>query len=66
MGKQTIPRAIAELPEGSLQRSDAAELYADTPKRVIFDALWAVVSHKEGKNPYDVTVELTEMLRWQR
>ena len=68
MGKQSTPHAIADLPEGSLQRNDAAELYADTPKRLLFDALWAMVAalpDEDGKkrNPYDITVELTTILR---
>lgn len=68
MGKQSTPRVIAELPDGSLQRNDAAELYADTPKRLLFDALWAMVAalpDEDGKkrNAYDITVELTTILR---
>ena len=71
MGRQSTPRAIAELAEGSLQRSDAEELYADTPKRVLFDALWGIVSVDgaqpgQKRNPYDITVALTELLRFQR
>lgn len=71
MGRQSTPRAIAELAEGSLTRSDAEELYAETPKRVLFDALWGSVSvdgAEPGKKtkPYDIIVALTELLRWQR
>lgn len=63
MGKQTTPRAIAELPDGSLARRDAVELYAETPKRVLFDALYRVLSDQGNGNAYDTNVEMSALIR---
>ena len=40
MGKQTQPKTISGITTHGLTRRDAIELYAETPKWKLFDALW--------------------------
>ena len=49
MGKQILPRAIVRICSKSssttkLARQDGEELYAEYPKRAIFDALWELTA----------------------
>ena len=69
MGKQSTPATIRALENGSpLVWRDACELYADTPKRLLFDALWdllATTPDEDGKkrNAYDIAVEMSRRVR---
>lgn len=44
MGKQTEPKTFNNISTHGLTRRDAIELYAETPKRALFDALWDLVN----------------------
>jgi len=69
MGKQTTPATIRGLENGSpLVWRDAIELYNETPKRLLFDALWdllATTPDEDGKkrNAYDINVEMSHRIR---
>ncbi len=51
MGKQTMPRAIDALSDQLAVRGDAEALYAEFPKRALFDALWEAAERIYNARP---------------